>query len=121
VFGLIDPSNNLRPAATVFAWGIKYLTGKVIRTETDHPFVEAIAVLQGDGARSLLLINKSAGLTKLTVELTPEISQPESLPMFSLDANGVKNLTVAIAPLKTQPLNLNPYSLVLLRFPTAQP
>ncbi len=116
VFGLIDPQNNLRPAATVFAWGIKYLTGKVISTESDHPFVEAMAVLQADGERSLLLINKSAGLAKLTLQLKPEASQPESLPMFYLDANGVKNLTLATAQLIAEPLNLNPYSLILLRF-----
>lgn len=116
VFGLIDPQNNLRPAATVFAWGIKYLTGQVIRTETDHPFVEAMAVLQADGERSLLLINKSAKPAQLTLQLKPEASQPENLPMFSLDANGVKSLTLATAQLIAEPLKLNPYSLVLLRF-----
>lgn len=116
VYGLIDPENNLRPAATVFAWGIKYLTGTVMQADSNHSFVEAMPVLQKDGTRSLLLINKSAGVAKLTLHLPPEASQPESIPMFYLDANGVKNLTQRTAQLVAEPLMLNPYSLVLLRF-----
>ncbi|HAJ60316.1 MAG TPA: alpha-L-arabinofuranosidase [Cyanobacteria bacterium UBA8543] len=116
VFGLIDPENNLRPAATVFAWGLKYLTGQVMRTETDHPFVEAMAVSQANGERSLLLINKSAGSAKLTLQLMAEASKPENLPLFSLDANGVTSATLATATLEQEPLLLKPYSLVLLLF-----
>ena len=118
VFGLIDPQNNLRPAATVFAWGIKYLTGKVMRSQSDHSFVEAMAIWQADGARSLLLINKSAGLASLSVQATQMASKPNSLLMFSLDANGVTSTTLATAKLEQEPLTLNPYSLVLLRFST---
>lgn len=117
IYGLIDPQNNLRPAATVFAWGIKYLTGRVMRTQSDHPFVEAVAVIQTDGGRSLLLINKSAQLARLKVQAMPDIAPPSSLQMFYLDANGVKKLaTQATAALKQKPLFLAPYSLLLLRF-----
>ncbi len=116
VYGLIDPQNNLRPAATVFAWGIKYLTGTVMQADSNHSFVEAMPVLQKDGTRSLLLINKSAGVVTLTLQLPPEASQPKSIPMFYLDANGVKNLSQRTAQLVAEPLMLNPYSLVLLRF-----
>jgi xylan 1,4-beta-xylosidase len=116
VYGLIDPQNNLRPAATVFAWGIKYLTGNVIRTDSDHPFVEAMAVWQADGGRSLLLINKSAGLASLSVQATQMAAKPNSLLMLSLEATGLKSTTLATATLEQQPLTLNPYSLVLLRF-----
>ena len=118
VFGLIDPQNNLRPAATVFAWGIKYLTGQVVRTDSDNSFVEAMAVSQADGERSLLLINKSAGLTKLTLGPMQTASKSDSILMFSLDAKGVTSATIATATWEQEPLMLNPYSLVLLRFST---
>ena len=117
VYGLIDPQNNLRPAATVFAWGIKYLIGKVMHTESDHPFVEAMAVAQANGGRSLLLINKSAGLARLNVQ-AQNVTTPDSLSMFRLDANGVKSFTLASATLEQEPLVLTPYSLVLLCFST---
>jgi xylan 1,4-beta-xylosidase len=116
VYGLIDSRNNLRPAATVFAWGVKYLTGKVMRTESDQRFVEAMAVQQENGARSLLLINKSAESAKLSVRGMPDASKLDSVQMFSLDANGVKRGTPARAALAREPLNMNPYSLVLLHF-----
>ena len=116
IYGMIDPNNNLRPAATVFAWGIKYLTGRVMRTESDNPFVEAMAVFQEDKKRSLLLINKSANSIGVSLQATPVGYQSDTIPAFYLDADGVKNGTLATAELKQQPLILNPYSLVLLRF-----
>ena len=118
VYGMIDPQNKLRPAATVFAWGIKYLTGSVMYTETDHPFVEAMAVETADGRRSLLLINKSAKFASLSVPATQKASKPQSLPMFYLNANGVKSIIRTTAALEQEPLVLTPYSLVLLRFST---
>jgi hypothetical protein len=116
VYGLIDPQNNLRPAATVFAWGIKYLTGTVMQADSDHSFVEAMPVLQKDGTRSLLLINKSAGLATLNVQATQMAGKPDKLQMFSLDAKGVTSSSLDTATLEQKPLTLNPYSLVLLRF-----
>ncbi len=119
VYGLIDSDNNLRPAATVFAWGIKYLTGKVMETESDEPSVEAMAVQQAKGKRSLLLINKSAKSAQVSIQGMPDASKLDNLQMFSLDANGVKSDTPARATLAQEPLNMNPYSLVLLRFSVA--
>ena len=58
IYGLIDPKNQLRPAAEVFSWAIKYLTGEVIMTDSNDSLVEAMAVKQGDSKRSLFLINK---------------------------------------------------------------
>jgi xylan 1,4-beta-xylosidase len=116
VYGLIDPKNNLRPAATVFAWGIEYLTGTVMHADSNHPFVEAMAVSQADGGGSLLLINKSAGLATLNVQAKQMPAKPDSLLILSLDATGVKTTSLATATLEQQPLMLNPYSLVLLRF-----
>ncbi len=116
VYGLIDPQNNLRPTATVFAWGIQYLTGTVMQADSNHSFVEAMPVLQKDGTRSLLLINKSAGVATLNVQATQLPAKPEKLLMFSLDANGVTSGSLATATLEQTPLTLTPYSLVLLRF-----
>lgn len=116
VYGLIDPQNNLRPAATVFAWGIQYLTGTVMHADSNHPFVEAMPIFQSDGTRSLLLINKSAALTTLNVQATQKGAKPENLLMLSLDATGVKTTSQATTTLEQQPLTLNPYSLILLRF-----
>lgn len=115
IYGMIDPKNKLRPAATVFAWGRKYLTGKVMDTESSHPFVEVMAVGQKDRERSLLLINKSAATAKVSVPLTQNAA-PKNLQMFSLNADGIKSSTVATAILAQKPLLLKPYSLVLLRF-----
>lgn len=116
VYGLIDPKNNLRPAATVFAWGIQYLTGTVMQADSNHRFVEAMPVLQKDGMRSLLLINKSAGVSTLNVQATQMTAKPGELLMLSLDATGVKTSSLATATWEQQPLTLNPYSLILLRF-----
>ena len=116
VYGLIDPENNLRPAATVFAWGIKYLTGTVMQADSNHSFVEAMPVLQKDGGRSLLLINKSAGLATLNVQATQMDAKPDKLLMLCLDATGVTTTSLDTATLEQKPLTLNPYSLVLLRF-----
>jgi hypothetical protein len=33
IYGIIYPANKLRSAANVFAWGNKYLIGKVIKTQ----------------------------------------------------------------------------------------
>ncbi|MEW6495182.1 MAG: alpha-L-arabinofuranosidase [Cyanobacteriota bacterium] len=117
IYGMIDPKNNLRSAATVFAWGNQYLTGTVMLTESDHQYVEAMAVCQAGGERSLLLINKSAKPAQLRVQATPKAFAPERIPMFSLDAEGMIKTNLATAVLNSEPLMLNPYSLVLLRFP----
>ncbi len=117
IYGLIDPQNNLRPAATVFAWGIKYLTGKVVQAESNHPFVETLAVTQTNGERSLLLINKSAKSVRLSVEAMLDTNASESLKMFYLDANGLRSSDQATAEMKHKPPILTPYSLLLLRLP----
>ncbi len=114
-YGMIDHMNNLRPAATVFRWAIKYLTGKVMYTESGHKFVEAMAIEQSNEQRSLLLINKSAKFARIRIEGTLDVAKTRRLPMFSLDANGVKSRTLATRLLKYSSVRLNPYSLVLLR------
>lgn len=116
IYGMIDPKNNLRPAATVFSWGIEYLTGTVMNTESDDSSVEAMAVSQSDRDRSLLLINKSSDPVRLALQMTPDESPFEGVSMFSLDADGVEERVLTDSTFNVEPLNLNPYSLVLLRF-----
>jgi xylan 1,4-beta-xylosidase len=90
-----------------------------METESDEPSVEAMAVQQAKGKRSLLLINKSAKSAQVSIQGMPDASKLDNLQMFSLDANGVKSDTPARATLAQEPLNMNPYSLVLLRFSVA--
>jgi hypothetical protein len=68
IYGMIDPDNNLRPAATVFTWANTYLVGDVVKSTSDHAQIEALAVHQRNGNQALLLINKSAQPTQLTLQ-----------------------------------------------------
>lgn len=115
-YGMIDHNNNLRPAATVFRWAIKYLTGEVMYTESGDEFVEAMAIKQSNEQRSLLLINKSDKSASIRIEGALDLPDTESLDMFSLDADGDKRSTLATRTLKYSALKLDPYSLVLLRW-----
>ncbi|MDJ0733590.1 MAG: alpha-L-arabinofuranosidase [Nostocaceae cyanobacterium] len=112
VYGLIDPANKMRPAAQVFAWAIKYLTGEVIKTDTSHSLVEAMAVKQGGEKRSLLLINKSVKPASLKVDGLSGINNSQPLPIFYLDKNGVRETTITLDSLFNKPLPA--YSLALL-------
>lgn len=116
IYGLIDRENNLRPAATVFAWGIQYLIGRVMHVESNHKFVEALAVQQPDKTRSLLLINKSAELVRLRLQFIENMFKTKNLSMLYLDAKGVTKTTLSRAMLESESLMLKPYSLALLRF-----
>ncbi|MEC4983867.1 MAG: hypothetical protein SAJ37_02950 [Oscillatoria sp. PMC 1068.18] len=119
IYGMIDPENNFRPAANVFAWANKYLVGEVMSADSDHTFVEAMAVVQSDETRSLLLLNKSDRVARLKIQGKPNNFHSPSLAIFSLDADGTKTSTLATTILEQEPLILKPYSLVLLRFPTS--
>jgi xylan 1,4-beta-xylosidase len=116
VYGMIDPDNNLRPSANVFAWGIKYLTGRVMQTKSDNALVEAMAVWQGPRKRSLLLINKSAGSATLNIQVKQLAFKPTSQTTFYLDANGVRTTNGQPTLLNQETMTLSPYSLALLHF-----
>ncbi|WP_460205214.1 GH39 family glycosyl hydrolase [Scytonema sp. NUACC21] len=115
IYGMIDPQNKLRPAANVFSWGVKYLTGKLMYAESDNPLVEAMAVDRGNKTRSLLLINKSDAVAQLRILAKQNVTTVSRVPIFYLDSNGVRTSTVTAAMLKTKPLILPSYSLALLR------
>ena len=114
IYGMIVPQNNLRPSATVFAWAIKFLTGKVMENQSDRCSIEALPIQQQNGNRSLLLINKSAEYAK--VNLTEKYGSFEvgKTQINSLDADGIKVFEPkAKANFKT--FTLSPYSVSLLR------
>jgi hypothetical protein len=116
IYGLIDPHNTLRPAATVFEWGIQYLIGTVVQANCNHSAVEAFAVRQRTGDCTLLLINKS------NQSVTVGLQSAQSKPDF---AKGISVLYLADdltnngkpQPLRSRQVRLTPYALALLRFP----
>jgi Glycosyl hydrolases family 39 len=114
IYGLIDHRNQPRLAATVFAWAIKYLTGSVMATNSNNSFVEAMAVQQVGGKRSLLLINKLDSSANLTLRGMDTISLADDIPVFYLNADGIRNSTIDKALLLGKSLSLPPYSLALL-------
>ncbi|MGL5872713.1 MAG: GH39 family glycosyl hydrolase [Xenococcaceae cyanobacterium] len=111
IYGIIDPENKLRPAAHVFAWGNQYLIGKVVTTQSDRSSLEALAVSQQNGGRSLLLINKSASSTN--VKLQNEELSAKKVFSYDLDESGVNNKVLSKLD---EPLIMKPHSLKLLRF-----
>ena len=116
IYGMIDEENNLRPVATVFAWGNRYLTGTVAETESDNPMIESLAVNQESGKRSLLLINKSSTPAQVKLQTTPNIFSTSNVEAVSLGEKGVKDIPEAEALINSQQLVLEPYSLVLWKF-----
>ncbi len=113
IYGMIDPRNNLRPAATVFAWGNKYLTGTVMKTDSDRSEVESLAVEQKDGRRSILLINKSSSPVKVNLQISPTTFSFQQVEAFSLGENGTNNITEANSIIDSRSIDLPSYSLVL--------
>ncbi|MGV2829982.1 GH39 family glycosyl hydrolase [Myxosarcina sp. GI1(2024)] len=115
IYGMIDPDNNLRPAASVFAWGNQYLVGTVMSTESKHSAIESLALEQADRSRSLLLINKSSYPARITLLSTPNIFSGKKIEGFTLNENGITNFNNAATIFNSQPLRLKPLSLLLLR------
>ena len=116
IYGMIDPQNNLRPAATVFAWGNRYLTGTVADTDSDRPQVESLAVNQEQGKRSLLLINKSSEVARVNLQMKPNTFSDQKVAAVSLGENGITDIADALALINSQPLTIPAYSLILFKF-----
>ena len=106
--------------ASVYEWGTHYLVGDLVRSESTHPMVEAMAVRQADGSRSLLLINKAAGPATLilgTDSLPGKAASPVSTRL--LDSHGATEPAAAtLAEFTRAPITLAPYSLLLIRVPS---
>jgi hypothetical protein len=112
IYGTIDPNNKLRPAANVFTWANKYLIGTVMETISDRTTLEAMAVRQKDGKRSLLLINKSPVLTSVKLQTDGQDFSATKISNFHLDEKGVTNKV--LAKIEDKGLMMQPYSLSLL-------
>ncbi len=112
IYGMIDPDNNLRPAATVFAWANKFLIGKVMKNQSDRDFIEALPIEQKD-RRALLLINKSDEYAQVNLTEKHGSFELGKTTIHSLDAEGVKTSDAA-AKTNLNSFTLNPYSVLLL-------
>ena len=115
VYGMIDPKNNLRPAARVFAWANQYLVGTVMATTSEHSAIESLAVQQAEGERSLLLINKSSTPARVNLQILSNGFSAQKVEAVSLDENGINNVNDAMKILQSQSLSISPYSLTLFQ------
>ena len=114
-YGLMDSNNNLRPAAMVYTWGNAYLVGAVSGTASDQPLIEAMAVRQGNGKRSLLLINKAEVSVKVMVRMSgPGAWHGGRMTVLRLDESGQTQGSLPASDLLNGVV-LAPYSLLLLR------
>lgn len=113
IYGMIDSQNNLRPAATVFAWANQFLTGKVMENQSERNSIEALPIEQKHGERSLLLINKSAESAQINLTEKHGSFEVGKTTIHSLDAEGVKTSDAA-AKTNLKSFTLNPYSVLLL-------
>jgi hypothetical protein len=116
IYGLVDPKNNFRPAATVFQWGIRYLVGDVVRVASNQSFVEAMAIKQDSGKSSVFLINKSHENVRLMLESAPAQDFSKKLSMFYLNGTGLDQITKPQKLLRGNQILLKPYALALLHF-----
>lgn len=112
-YGLIGNDEAVRPAATVYAWGNQYLVGALAQTQSDQPWVEAMAVRQTNGSQSLLLINKASAPAKVTLALTGS-TRSAAWQSFRLDAAGTTE-GMPESDALDKDVTLPPYSLLLLR------
>ncbi len=107
-YGLYDDDNSARPAATVYGWLNRYFVGNVVQTSSDNPMVEAFAVAQTDGSRSVLLINKSSQIVSASVDGVDGV-----LNVASISAKGTANDVVS-----STTFTLEPQSVIFFRVPT---
>jgi hypothetical protein len=114
IYGMIDPQDRLRPAATVFKWGRKYLVGEVMHAQSNNPLLEALVIRRSQREHAILLINKSGSPTSFTLKFVKNPSLPKEYEIFTLDNAGLKQGTLTSAALQKKPILMSPYSLQLL-------
>ncbi len=114
IYGMIDPDNRMRASAILFSWAVNFLIGTVVKTQSDRPGLETLAIQQDNDHRSLLLINKSAEAAKVNLIGANAYFQPGKITTHRLDINGIKVLSTP-KNLNFNSLDLKPYSLLLLR------
>jgi hypothetical protein len=112
IYGMIDPDNQVRASALLFSWAAEFLTGTVVKTQSDRPWLETLAIQQGDRG-SLLFINKSAKAAIVNLVGASTYFQTGKITSHTIDINGARVL--ATPDLDLENLNLKPYSVLLLR------
>lgn len=70
-YGITDMNDRMRLPASLFQWANVHLIGRLVKTASSSPKVEAMAVRQS-AARSIMVINKASGTA--TVRLTANLS-----------------------------------------------
>ena len=67
-YGLTDMSDHRRLPADLFQWANHHLIGSLVKTDSDNPQVEAMAVRQNK-TPAVMVINKSSGTATVRVNL----------------------------------------------------
>ncbi|MGF1539710.1 MAG: alpha-L-arabinofuranosidase [Pleurocapsa sp.] len=114
IYGAIDPDNRLRASALLFSWAANYLTGTVVKTQSDRPWLETMAIQQQNHHHSLLLINKSAEAARVSLIGANAYFARGKTTTHSININGVRVFSTP-DNVNLKGLDLKPYSLLLLR------
>jgi hypothetical protein len=117
-YGLYDYYNNPRLSATVFHWTNHYFVGDVVKTTSNQSGVEAFAVAQADGSKSILLINKLNTSTSVSLSSLGQSFGTGNLSIQKLGENGVSTVSMPATSISPGPFTLGAYSLWLLRLPS---
>lgn len=105
-YGLIDDNNAIRATGQLYLWGNKYLTGSVKKYTSNNQQIEAIPIVNDNGSKAILLINKSIQpidfIVKSSLGIHPTIIQ-------QINANWKE-----ISVIDSNKFILLPYSLTIL-------
>ena len=111
-YGITDMSDHLRTPAYLFQWANHNLIGSLLKTTSNSPMVEAMAVLQ-DGTPAVMVINKASGTA--TIHLTSNLAS-RTVSYCTLTAGGMSTAqTMATAGLSS--FVMQPCSLLFLSYP----
>jgi hypothetical protein len=115
IYGLLDSRDRARPAAKLYEWCLDYMVGKTVATDTNHPMVEAWAVEQAGGDRSIVLINKAAGPAMVKLSWPIDSRYEEPMELLYLNHAGNQTFSYDVFALQEESFSLLPHSLLLLR------
>ena len=111
-YGITDMSDHLRTPAYLFQWANHNLIGSLLKTTSNSPIVEAMAVLQ-NGTPAIMVINKASGTA--TIRLTSNMAGA-TVKYSTLTAAGMSTAqTMATAGLSS--FVMQPCSLLFLSYP----
>lgn len=105
-YGLIDDNNIIRATGQLYLWGNEYLTGSVKKYVSDNQQIEVIPVVNDNGRKAILLINKSIQSVDFTVK--PGLGIRPALVM-QINADWKEPLTIS-----SNQMVLLPYSLTII-------